>query len=292
MTSLLNGEWRLNLIWLQVKGTTNTKTLDMRNIFVLTFSLICLQTLGQEANSSEEWYHDFIENYQLDDMEFKSEFNQYDFSGLFLKTSSYNIFGVIGENMQRIQLKWISVSKDPNNPEDYHVYGKTKVKSNVCSFTGILKIRTIRLYLSGVYDMPYRSAINPKVIGILFCDYVLTEISNEKHTGVFQGISATEFYVNNDTLFYNNLRHSADDMTNNQFVGTWTSHSTEESKICNWGDYRVPNVLNFDCGASEFSPCEDFLQYGWDDFKLASTYGQESEDIKKAREIEEDEWWK
>jgi len=259
-------------------------------IFILT--IFSLEAVAQAQNTQGEWYNDFISNYGLDTKDSKPEMIDYDFSELFLKTSSAKIYGVIGDDMQRIQIKWISINKDPNNPENYYVFGKTKVKANVCEFTGILKIKTIRLYPDGKYDMPFRSTINPEKIGVLFCDYTLTENSKELHVGVFQGISATDFYLNNDTLSYNDLRSSDDDMTNNQFVGTWTAYKAGSPKICNWGDYRVPNVTGFDCGAAEFSPCEEFVKNGWGNFKLASTDWQENEEIKNAREIENDEWWK
>ncbi|MFB6317968.1 hypothetical protein [Saccharicrinis sp. FJH54] len=264
----------------------------MKSILILTLTVFCIQVFGQERKSPDEWYKDYVTNYGLDFKESKSELIDYDLAELFFHTPSSEIYGVIGDNMQRIQIKWISINKDPNNPENYFVYGKTKVKSNICEFTGIIKIKTVRLYPEGKYDLPYRIKIKPEKIGVLFCDYTLTENSNENHTGYFQGISATDFYINNDSLTYNNLRSSSDDMTNNQFVGTWTSYNYGTSKICNWGDYRVPNAPGFDCGAAEFSPCKEFEEYGWKNFKLANTYWQESEEIRKAREIENKEWWK
>ena len=54
----------------------------------------------------------------------------------------------------------------------------------------------------------------------------------------------------------------------------------------------MPNVSGFDCGSAEFSPCDEFEKYGWENFKLSRIYWQESEEIKKAREIENEEWWK
>lgn len=267
----------------------NTK---MKHTLLFIAVLISFSSFAQEWKSTQDWFTYQIENYGLSKVDSKSELVDYDFSTLFLKTESSSIYGIIGEKMQRIQIKWISINKDPKNPENYYVYGKTKVKSNVCEFTGIIKIKTIRLYPEGVYDMPYRSKVNPEKIGILYCDYILTENRNEKHTGVFEGISATDIYINNDTLTYNDLRSGADDMTNNRFVGTWTSYNNGKPKICFWGDYRVPNLSGFDYGAAEFSPCDKFSEYGWKNFRLASTYWQESEEIDNARKIEYEDWWK
>ncbi|AZQ64724.1 hypothetical protein EI427_21100 [Flammeovirga pectinis] len=142
----------------------------MRKIFIIALTVFCGQVIGQENRSPNQWYNDFISNYGLDSKESKSELIGYDFSELFLKTSSTEIFGIIGDKMQRIQIKWISINKDINNPEKYYVYGKTRVKSNVCGFTGVIEIKTIRLYPDGIYDMPYRSKVKPEKIGVLFCD--------------------------------------------------------------------------------------------------------------------------
>jgi len=263
----------------------------MKFILTLTVILYSINLFGQEWKSTEEWFNYQLENYGLANTDSKTELLKYDFSKLFLETSEQQIYGIIGSKMQRIRIKWISINQDPNNPENYYVYGKTKVKSNVCGFTGILKVKTIRLYPEGVYDMPYRSKINPDKIGVLYCDYILTENSNENHTGVFKGISATDFYIHQDTLFYNNLRSGADDMTNNRFVGSWTSYNNGTPKICFWGDYRIPNLYGLDCGAARFSPCEKFMKFGWENFDLARYHGQESEEIKRAREMEFEKWW-
>lgn len=263
----------------------------MKNLILLILTLTLSKANCQSEKTPEVWFKYFTDNFGLDSKEQKNEFKHFDFSELFLKTTSTDVYGVIGENLQRIQFKWISINKDPNNPDNYYVYGKTKVKSNVCGFTGIIKIKTIRLYPDGRYDLPYKSKIQPDKIGVLFCDYILTENTNEKHTGVFSGISATDFYIHNDSLFFNDLRESADDMTNNQFVGYWTSYSNGIPKFCNWGDYRVPNVSGFDCGAAKFSPCDEYEKFGWENFKLANLYLNDSPENDKARKLENEKWW-
>ncbi|MCU4174868.1 hypothetical protein [Carboxylicivirga sp. N1Y90] len=234
----------------------------------------------------DNWYKFYLNDLGLGIDEHKSELNSFDFSSVLLKTHSSSIYGVIGDDMQRIKIKWISINKDPFNPDTYYAYGKTNVKGNVCEFTGVLKIRTIRLFPKEEYDMPSSSKVNPEKIGVLFCDYNLVENKRQLHTGVFKGVSASEFYIHKGKLFYNDLRASADDMSNNLFVGEWISNSTKKSKICFWGDYRVPNVSGFDCGAAVFSPCSKFDNKGWDDIDEA--YNLNDQEALK-RELEE--WW-
>jgi hypothetical protein len=258
----------------------------MKNIIIFILALISVYSFGQKVKTSEEWYNDFISNYGLENKESKSEFIKYDFSKLFLKTPSTMIYGIIGDSMQRFQIKWISINQDSNNPESYYVFGKTKVKSNVCEFTGSINLKTIRLYQAGKYDMPTNIKLQPEKIGVLFCDYTLIENMKEKHTGILKGISAMDFYLYNDTLYYNDLRSGADDMTNNQFVGTCTDYYGGNLKICNWGEYRVPNVSGFDCGVAEFLPCEKYAGNGWIVFIIAhgaSPDRMHKEDAKKSR---------
>lgn len=263
----------------------------IKKILILALNLICFHLIGQDSKSPGEWYNEYISNFGLEHNDSKNEFLNYDFSDLILQTSSTQIYGVIGQNMQRIQFKWISINKDPNNPENYYVYGKTKVNSNICEFTGILKVKTIRLYGEGKYDMPHNSKVQPGLIGVIFYDYILTENSKEEHTGTFNGIAATEFFIDNDELFYNDLRRNSDDMANNQFVGTWTRHDGEENKLCNWGDYRIPNVSGFDCGAARFSPCIKYAPNGWLVYMIANGASPDRMNIEEAKKSESQKWW-
>jgi len=260
------------------------KTLKYIFLAIMFFTLIKVN--AQNRKTSNQWFDSYIEYCKFDTKEYKDELNHFDFASLFLNTPTGAIFGVIGDEMQRIRMKLISVNKDPYNPDSYYVYGKSNVKGNVCEYTGIIKIKTIRLYQKDGFDMPYRSTVNPQKIGVLFCDYILAENKEQKHTGVFKGISATEFYINNDTLFYNNLRNRADDFTNNQFVGIWENYDNQNSRICNWGDYRIPEVYGFDCGAAQFAPCSEFFDYGWADYYKA-IFHNDTEAAKR----EYFKWW-
>lgn len=64
---------------------------------------------------------------------------------------------------------------------------------------------------------------------------------------------------------YNDIESYRDNYFNNAFVGIWKSNTTGKDKICNWGDYRVPNVnCDFDSGAGELSISQKYLKNGWD----------------------------
>lgn len=60
--------------------------------------------------------------------------------------------GFIGENFQRFQIHFISAIKNPDNKLQYFIYGKTKVKENICSFQGTITVTESRTYDIG--DIP------------------------------------------------------------------------------------------------------------------------------------------
>jgi len=64
------------------------------------------------------------------------QFVKYNFSDLWLHTENGLIYGIIGNEHQRILIKFLEIVKDPVNPEQYVVKGKSSVKGNVCSFKG------------------------------------------------------------------------------------------------------------------------------------------------------------
>ena len=207
----------------------------------------------------------FLNNYGLSKIESKNDVASFDFSEILMTTPTSYIYGVIGSKNRRIQVKLLSISK--RNENNYVLTGITKVSDNLNKFEGTITSRTIRFYEPNRFDMPYRSKVTPDNVGVAFFDYRFEERKEDQHSGYFEGILAVRFYIKDNKIFYNDIRKSADEFTNNEFVGTWTSFETGNSIICNWGDYRVPNVQGFDCGAAEFAPCDEFIQYGWQDYQ-------------------------
>jgi hypothetical protein len=63
------------------------------------------QIQGQVPSKQIQWFNTYIKDKGLDNKEYKNELNDLDFSSLFLKTPSAKIYGVIGDHMQRIQIK-------------------------------------------------------------------------------------------------------------------------------------------------------------------------------------------
>jgi len=85
--------------------------------------------------------------------------------------------GFIGEHYQRFYIHYTSVVKNKSFPNQYNVRGKTKVKDQVCSFSGTITITKARLYKeqtdknfqTGNYRSCYRicGRQHPKILGII-----------------------------------------------------------------------------------------------------------------------------
>lgn len=202
------------------------------------------------------------------------------------------ILGFIGDNYQRFHIHFISIIQNPLNPYEYFAYGKTKVKENICSFQGTIKVVESRLYNETDIPVDIEGLPNYKQ-GYAECEVNLYEDRKEKSTGFFFGKLKTSFLIDDKGEFrYDAISFVADGFCNNQFVGTWTSYVTKSTKRCHWGDYRIPESGNFDIGAGEFSVDDKYVKNGWENYKLAWGTYPETPEVKKARQKEKEEWWK
>ena len=204
--------------------------------------------------------------------------------------------GFIGNDYQRFKIHYLSVKKNQENPYQYLVTGKTKVKNNICNFSGtitIIKSKTCKDMITmimpktfkGCHDLRYKE-------GVACCECDFFEDSTQQSSGIITGKLKTQFYLDsNENIFYDNLNDISDGFTNNQFIGTWKSYKTNITKKCNWGDYRIPDCGDLDEGAGEFSPYETYLKYGWQSYRTAN-WNSDSAGSKKAKLIENEQWWK
>jgi len=191
--------------------------------------------------------------------------------------------GYIGDNYQRFYIHFLSVIQNKENPYEYYVYGKTKVKNNICDFQGTIRI-TDAQWLKDEYLKEYKEIS-------LKGDYTFYEDGKQKHTGKLNGKFCSDFVIDpQGVLHYNALNLVADGYRNNQFEGKWTDYKTGASKKCNWGDYRIPDSRkNFDYGVGEFSPDEHYYPYGWENYRYLHDDSAEGEEARRKEQIE---WWK
>lgn len=258
-------------------------------VILLLFSNI---SFGQTLDRVKENFNLAVD-YQSENVIEKYESFDYDFSNVWSVTENRNIYGIIGEEHQRISIKLISIFRISNSPFLYNVYGKSKVKDNICEFYGnivIKEIREVKELHFGVDDEYANKGIQTQ--GILIADYEFYENKEQKHSGIFKGKLYSKWYLNSENqIEYDNIEFISDGYTNNAFVGIWKSYSTGIEKNCNWADYRVPIAnRDFDIGAGEFSVSEKYWGKGWLDIALKSKSPnlaiQPSDRAKNQKE-----WW-
>jgi hypothetical protein len=202
------------------------------------------------------------------------------------KVERAEILGFIGDNYQRFFIHINKVRRNPINPYEYIVSGKTKVRGIICSFQGKIKVKQARVYKIG--DIPIYKQ------GFATCYVILYENKKQSSAGFIKGELKTNFLIDNKGQFrYDAISFVADGFSNNQFIGNWTSYKTYKTKKCNWGDYRIPECdwqNGCDIGAGEFSISDKYIKNGWENYRLA--YGPDTPESVKARKKEDELWWK
>ena len=255
---------------------------------IIIISILLSQISFAQTVDRIEW--NFPGNEELKTQNLITEYNKYDFSKIWTITKNNNVLGIIGNEHQRLKIKLTSIKRNPDNPNQYFVSGKSSVKETICDFNGTInltEIKEVKEFHYGVDDEYSDKGIKSQ--GILIADYEFKENSEQKHSGIFKGKLYSRWYLNSENeIEYDNIEFISNGFLNNAFVGIWKSYSTGKEKICNWADYRVPiSNRDFDIGAGEFSPNEKYYDKGWENYQKAWLYGNE-----QAKKIELEKWWK
>jgi len=190
--------------------------------------------------------------------------------------------GFIGDNYQRFYIHYTSVIKDASNPYKYLIKGKTRVKDNICSFAGTITILKAELY---------KESDNPKYKeGRVICSVDFKEDSSQVDAGFIKGTLITNWCSDKQrNIIYDSINSEADGFDNNQCEATWTSYKTHKSKICNWGDFRIPKSKDLDKGAGEVSVNPKYIKNGWENY-MKSLHTNEPGN-KEAVKEENRKWW-
>lgn len=253
----------------------------MKSVFTFLWFLFPIFVFSQDRVCRTDIL-DVVET-ELENKNSIDNYLKFDFSNIWTEKNDDDIvYGIIGEEHQRIQIKFLTIEKNINNPKEYFVYGKSMVKSNICDFVGKITISKIQNFKGDNFgvDEEYKGK-GIKNQALLTATYEFFENKNTKHSGYFSGTLQTLFYIDkNDKVKYNDINSFADGYFNNAFVGKWKMYNSKLEKICNWGDYRVPNSnCDFDIGAGEFSVSEKYNPTDWLDLIIEPKLGEKK-------------WWK
>ena len=212
----------------------------------------------------------------------------------FLKTYSYwgshtydaPVNGVLGNDFKRIEVYFYTDALKTDSVT-YSVRGRTKVKKNICDFSGEVKIKKI-------YHVFERDTDSPDYYKII-ADYSLREDSVQKGSGVFRGILGAYGYVTDDApevIKVDNTDQDGDGYMNRSYVGTWQSYKTPAIvKRCMWGDNRLPFRFDFDIGAGEIRVNSKYASPEWDRFMEGKDLDVVEPESGDSRATYKDPWW-
>jgi len=217
--------------------------------------------------------------------DFLVQMPNYDFSSVYRygDDDQQEFLGFIGNDFQRFYIYFTSIRQSLDNPLVYHVTGKTRVKKNVCTFTGTLTHIWAGLWTDIDESEPQ--------LGNVQATLELFEEKNQPGSGTIKGTLRTEFQINKGGTVG---IHEDSPSESQDFVGTWTSYKTGAKKVCNFGHDRIrydglPEGLWLDQGrADEFMPKKEYWDKGW---KVYVDCLYATGDLTPVCQYEK-EWWK
>jgi hypothetical protein len=218
--------------------------------------------------------------------------------------------GTIGNLNQRIQIRFIQVTKDEKAIGTYSIKGKSKVNNNICDFSGHLTIQEV-FELDNSND----NCEGPTYAsGLVKGTYEFREDVKQNHVGVFKGEFVTYWETEKNQILSYDGWYTAEGT--NEFIGTWTEYNSQQSKYSSWGIQVPPSKDKnlFQPYDNEFYIFNNkFIDKGWKTYVYANLNSWitipkvfhtdkdrflddfiqiEKSEILKARDIEKLEWWK
>lgn len=175
--------------------------------------------------------------------------------------------GTIGDDNQRIEVRFIEISQDNQNSSQYIVKGKSRVHDNVCDFEGLIIIDKIMLLdeTNGGCKEPGLSD------GMVYGCYEFKENPKQNHVGIFRGEFKTMFDNKDDSFVLKEAWLGQEDF--NLFLGDWSEYGKENSRFCAWG-FQIPpskkeNLFkHYDNEFHLFN--SEYFDRGWNNFVLSN----------------------
>lgn len=234
---------------------------------------------------------------EADTLDFYRQIKGLDLSGILVDTALNGFndsgpLGFIGNEFQRFLIHFDQIGKSPENPYTYTVSGKTMVKNNRCDFNGYIRI---------IAAFTFPSMEVPAVrYGELTAVVHIEEGKKHYGAGVITGRLNADFLVDSTgQVCLNDIELGADGYKGRQFEGKWISNATLISKVCNWGDWRVPRIKgsenHIDTGDGEFMVNPSYRKNGWENFCIAWNdvlEGDEARQKQARARKKENNWWK
>lgn len=218
-----------------------------------------------------------------------NQFSEVDLSSLF-KNNYGSYDGVIGAKHQRIRIYFDSIIKSDDDEFTYIVFGRTKVKENVCDFKGVI----VFYYANKDASFKKENEIN-EIDGTLKANYIFRENPNQKHTGLFKGKLISYWTIKDGNVILGTGEYTSIDY-GFAFEGSWQGYKSENITKCCWSNYRIP------CTPDDFNvsdgpdviPNIKYKDAGWGHLNIIYSSDPESEEFMNASEAEKKEsnWWR
>lgn len=153
--------------------------------------------------------------------------SKFDFSTALASDENWqNGTGFISKKRTILKMYFVNVIRNHNNSFEYFVYGKSKVKTNVTPFAGIIRMDSVFEFLS-----------DSGIILKAYWNFEFSENPYGKHTGFFVGKGEALFGVSEPRFNGSPLiKVSKISQTNRSFKGSWTTHDRRLALPCEWSD--------------------------------------------------------
>ncbi|CAL1518726.1 hypothetical protein [Chitinophaga sp. MM2321] len=232
---------------------------------------------------------------KADTIDFYADIQKQDITDFILVSN--DAYGFLGDDYQRFYIHFSSVEKNPENPYAYFVKGKTKVKENICAFTGTITIETA---ITFEVDEDPNIPGNIRQGKFTAC-LVLQEDKNQYGAGEIKGTLYKGFTVkatkmqSDELLYYGDAAYDG-----NYFEGNWVSYKTKQSKHCLWhngGGWSRKQHLFRTGDDGDLYINHLYIENGWKSFVLARHPESLHIDyndprVEKAQLKEKERWWK
>lgn len=269
----------------------------MKTIPTIICAVFPLLAVSQKlSDESKKFLSEHLNSTQTERVELKAKYKKYDYSKVWLFDQD-RMLGFIGNNYQRLYIRFLEIRRNPKNPFVYEVQGKSRVKDHVNDFTGQIRIMHVReidakerardlIRVIKYNDEDFRETSKYARYMIL-AEYVFREDSLQKYSGEFRGILKSTFFIRNDSIQFDEIyRLESDSYNNNQFAGSWRMYKKGIVKLCCFGFDRIPYSGDLDIGASEFSPDKKYFKYGWESYSEAM-FKADKDAMKEEKRV----WW-
>ena len=215
----------------------------------------------------------------------KADILQQDLSGLF---DNLSMIGILGEDCSRIDIHITEVRK--MDSREYEIKGISRTRlSVICPFKGKVCVDSISS-CSQMIKSEYT-----EVDGFIYGHYSFAEYGDKRYSGTFSGSFKQGYRMRGQQIEKGQNEISELKLNLSEYRGKWKS-AKGLTKICSWADEVIPDTPTDFClfnDAGEWIVSPKYHKNGWEN--LYNAYHNENlttDEIQKAREVEEQEWWK